>query len=110
MIEHIIRNLDHKTSKSLALTIKTVLSDHIHFIRKMNRILILKGDNTPALNYSKKPFHQSHFRRWFESYKGTELNNSEEFNNLGERHTKLQAVAQQLSNTVKQTGEIDIDA
>jgi diguanylate cyclase (GGDEF)-like protein len=109
MMEKIIRNLDHKTSKSLAMTIKAVLSDHIRFIRELNRILILRHEDTPELIYSKRTIEQRHFKRWFDPYKATELGNSQEFNTLVDLHIKLQIMATELAATVKQSGSIDIE-
>jgi len=109
MIEKIIRNLDHKTSKSLAMTIKAVLADHIRFIRELNRILILRHDDTEALVYSKRTIAQRHFKRWFDPFESTELGKSTEFNAMIKVHQKLQVMATQLADTVKESGSINIE-
>ena len=64
MIEHIIRNLDLETSKELATTIKAMLSDHIRFIREINRILILKKTVSSVRNESNLPLYINNYLSW----------------------------------------------
>jgi len=109
MIEKIIRNLDHKTSKSLALTIKAVLADHIRFIRELNRILILRRDDGDALAYTKRSIAQHHFKRWFEPFEASDLASSQDFNAMLKIHDTLQYMAKDLANSVTKTGSIDIE-
>jgi len=105
VIEHIIRNLDLETSKELATTIKAVLSDHIRFIREINRILILKKNKQLVWNNSKLPHHNNLFR----SFIGEEFQDNDEMKNIEELHTKLQSMAVWLSSQFQNTGKIDID-
>ena len=108
MIEDLIRNLDHKTTKSLAITIKAVLSDHIRFIRDINRTLILNGDgNSLFTNHIISVHHQS-FRGWGKSYRNTALQKSNEFKKVVNLHLKLQTMAEQISMNFRRYGKIDI--
>ena len=105
MIEHIIRNLDLETSKELSTTIKAMLSDHIRFIREINRILILKKSNNLVWNNTKRPLHNN----FFSAFIGEELQNNEELKKINTLHSQLQSMAIELSSQFKNTGNIDID-
>jgi len=108
MIEEIIRNLDHRTTKSLAITIKAVLSDHVRFIREINRLLILHDDDNSLFTDKSISVHQQNFNNWFESYKGTALEENHDFKQVANLHLKLQTMAKQLSKNFQQNGKIDI--
>jgi len=105
VIEHIIRNLDLETSKELATTIKAMLSDHIRFIREINRVLIIKKSRSSIQNISKLPLYNNLYC----SFIGEEFRENEEMKKIDTLHTQLQAMAVQLSSQLQNTGKIDID-
>jgi len=105
VIEHIIRNLDLETSKELATTIKAMLSDHIRFIREINRVLIIKKNRSSIQNLSKLPLYNNLYC----SFIGEEFRENEEMKKIDTLHTQLQAMAVQLSSQLQNTGKIDID-
>lgn len=107
MIEHIIRNLDLETSKELATTIKAMLSDHIRFIREINRILILKKTVSSVRNESKLPLYINN--DLYSSFMGEEFQDNEEMKKIDTLHAQLQTMAIHLSSQFLDTGEIDID-
>lgn len=107
MIEHIIRNLDLETSKELATTIKAMLSDHIRFIREINRILILKKSVSSVRNESKLPLYNDN--SLYSSFIGEEFQRNKEMKKIDTLHVQLQTMATQLSTNFLNTGNIDID-
>lgn len=107
MIEHIIRNLDLETSKELATTIKAMLSDHIRFIREINRILILKKSVSSVRNESKLPLYNDN--NLYSYFIGEEFQENEEMKKIDTLHAQLQTMAIQLSSHFLNTGNIDID-
>jgi len=109
MIEELIRNLDHKTTKSLAITIKAVLSDHIRFIREINRLLILKDERNSLFTNKNISVHQQIFKQWFESYQDTSLQKNPELEKFIKLHSKLQIMANELSERFQENGKIDIN-
>jgi len=109
MIEELIRNLDHKTTKSLAITIKAVLSDHIRFIREINRLLILKDERNSLFTNKNISVHQQIFKQWFESYQDTSLRKNPELEKFIKLHSKLQIMANELSERFQENGKIDIN-
>jgi len=108
MIEEIIRNLDHKTTKSLAVTIKAVLSDHVRFIREINRLLILNDDHNSLFANKSISVHRQNFKNWFNSYKGSILEENIDFKRVMNLHLKLQTMAEELSKNLRESGKIDI--
>jgi len=108
MIEELIRNLDPKTTQSLVVTIKSVLSDHVRFIREINRFLIFKDVENTLFTDNNISAHQQNFKSWFESYKGTVIEGSHEINKIADLHLKLQIMAEKITKNLRQFKKIDI--
>jgi len=108
MIEALIRSLDHKTTKSLALTIKAALSDHVRFIRQINSLLVLNDNDTLLFTDKHISVHRQRFKNRFESYEDTALKENHYFKKVSSLHLKLQTMAEQLSKNHRKSGKIDI--
>ena len=84
-----------------------MLSDHIRFIREINRILILKKTVSSVRNESNLPLYINNYL--YSSFMGEEFQENEEMKKIDTLHAQLQTMAVHLSNQFLDTCEIDID-
>jgi len=111
MLENYVRHIDYNSAKALSLTIKAVLSDHIQFIREVNRILI-KHSNGECIKLKEKYSNLHHHHEigsWFSSLKGTTVEQSKEFLDFDNLRNDLYEMAETISASYRETEKINVD-